>query len=802
MASGLHEYSTFSARLTLAVSAALLTFGVALMPVHDALAAKPKVRNAEDLLIVDCLLPGQVRKLGAMANYMSARRPIRTTQADCEIRGGEYVAFDRANYQTALKVWMDQANAGSADAQNYVGEIYLKGLGTAPDYDMAAVWLKKAVAQGNNRARINLGYLYEQGLGVEKDLTRALNLYREASGIQDDDLLFASTVQVQLEAKDAEIGSLREDVATSEAESQRLRRQVDELQGQLRSRKQALQGAQRELQATQSKLAEARKATGADFSAIDRQRSVLNERENEVARLTAALKAEREASERRRAEVEQQLAELKSREDAARTAGAQQTLAQIREETDQLTASLDDARQRAENVQTQLASNQSQLEIERQQYEARIAQLEAEAAGRKQEDWELMKLLETQLAARESEVRQQQTQIAVLEQQTALAGGSLLAAAPTLEIIDPPLAVTRGRPAAMLQRSAGRQDLTGKVSNPQAIASITVNGTPVVLGGNGLFRASIDVQPGGSVVKVAATDRRGGSGELEFLMVPQADGAAASRAPTPAPAATAGVPAGVDLGRYHAIVIGNNSYANSHFQPLQSAVNDATAVAEMLRNRYGFKTNLLLNASRFEILSALNDARETLGPNDNLLVYYAGHGELSADGEQGYWIPVDGQPEVAGTWISNSAISSILETMKAKQVLVVADSCYSGAMTRASVPTFNAGVMAPDKWNAWVKNMASSRARTALTSGGVQPVPDSGSGKHSYFARAFLNALEDNNRLLEAQRLYRDITVSLALASVDAPVTQVPEYSPIRFAGHESGDFFFLPKQTAGSVGP
>ncbi|MFA7442917.1 MAG: caspase family protein, partial [Lysobacteraceae bacterium] len=647
MASGLHEYSTFSARLTLAVSAALLTFGVALMPVHDALAAKPKVRNAEDLLIVDCLLPGQVRKLGAMANYMSARRPIRTTQADCEIRGGEYVAFDRANYQTALKVWMDQANAGSADAQNYVGEIYLKGLGTAPDYDMAAVWLKKAVAQGNNRARINLGYLYEQGLGVEKDLTRALNLYREASGIQDDDLLFASTVQVQLEAKDAEIGSLREDVATSEAESQRLRRQVDELQGQLRSRKQALQGAQRELQATQSKLAEARKATGADFSAIDRQRSVLNERENEVARLTAALKAEREASERRRAEVEQQLAELKSREDAARTAGAQQTLAQIREETDQLTASLDDARQRAENVQTQLASNQSQLEIERQQYEARIAQLEAEAAGRKQEDWELMKLLETQLAARESEVRQQQTQIAVLEQQTALAGGSLLAAAPTLEIIDPPLAVTRGRPAAMLQRSAGRQDLTGKVSNPQAIASITVNGTPVVLGGNGLFRASIDVQPGGSVVKVAATDRRGGSGELEFLMVPQADGAAASRAPTPAPAATAGVPAGVDLGRYHAIVIGNNSYANSHFQPLQSAVNDATAVAEMLRNRYGFKTNLLLNASRFEILSALNDARETLGPNDNLLVYYAGHGELSADGEQGYWIPVDGQPEVA-----------------------------------------------------------------------------------------------------------------------------------------------------------
>ncbi|HSN00842.1 MAG TPA: hypothetical protein VLS52_07535, partial [Rudaea sp.] len=66
-------------------------------------------RNPEDLLIVDCLLPGQVRKLGRSATFMSARRPIRTTQADCEIRGGEYVSYDRANYQTALKVWMGQA---------------------------------------------------------------------------------------------------------------------------------------------------------------------------------------------------------------------------------------------------------------------------------------------------------------------------------------------------------------------------------------------------------------------------------------------------------------------------------------------------------------------------------------------------------------------------------------------------------------------------------------------------------------------------------------------------------------------
>jgi hypothetical protein len=66
---------------------------------------------------------------------------------------------------------------------------------------------------------------------------------------------------------------------------------------------------------------------------------------------------------------------------------------------------------------------------------------------------------------------------------------------------------------------------------------------------------------------------------------------------------------------------------------LKSAASDATAVSNVLRDRYGYQTTLLLNASRLEMLSALNDMREKLGANDNLLIYYAGHGEL--DGRQG-----------------------------------------------------------------------------------------------------------------------------------------------------------------------
>jgi hypothetical protein len=88
--------------------------------------------RAEALFVVDCLLPGQVHTLGQMT-FLTARRPIKTSAQDCEIRGGEYGAYDRANYRTSLNVWLPQAQTADKEAQTYVGKIYEKGLGVAPD---------------------------------------------------------------------------------------------------------------------------------------------------------------------------------------------------------------------------------------------------------------------------------------------------------------------------------------------------------------------------------------------------------------------------------------------------------------------------------------------------------------------------------------------------------------------------------------------------------------------------------------------------------------------------------------------
>ncbi|KFN50404.1 caspase family protein [Arenimonas composti] len=650
---------------------AALTVLVAGLPVQPSYAA---VRNAEDLLIVDCLLPGQLRRLGRQATYMTARRPIRTTQADCEIRGGEYVAYDRANYQTALRVWLEGAMAGDPEAQNNVGEIYAKGLGTAPDYAMAFQWFRKAADQGYGRAKINLGFLYEQGLGVQQDGAMALNLYREAAGIQDE-LMYASVVAVQLKAKDDTITALEGQVAEGEAERAALQQRIEQLQRELAQRRNALNAANAELAATRERLAEARAA----------------------------------------------------------------------------------------------------------------------------QDDSLTRLLESQLVAQEEQIGAQRAQLAALERQTGGSAGAatMYAGVPTLEILDPVFVATRGRNTAVYRGGPGTRRIVGRITNPSLIQAVTVNGKPAELSSGGGFSAEVEVPAAGAQVQVAAVGKDGSEAALDFTLLPQAGSGPAT--PNGAPASDGTLPRGVNLGRYYAVVIGNNTYRDTNYATLTSASNDANAVAQLLRSRYGYETSLVLNGSRLEILTALNAMREKLKPEDNLLIYYAGHGEIDAQG-QGYWVPSDGVAGNERSWISNAAISDILNTIAAKHVMVVADSCYSGTMTRSAVPVFDASQPA-DKWAGWVKTMVDGRSRTALTSGGVMPVPDTGSGRHSYFARAFLNTLQDNNRLLEGQRLFREVSSSLALSALNSPVPQVPEYAPIRYAGHESGEFFFMPRGAGGTAG-
>ena len=95
---------------------------------------------------------------------------------------------------------------------------------------------------------------------------------------------------------------------------------------------------------------------------------------------------------------------------------------------------------------------------------------------------------------------------------------------------------------------------------------------------------------------------------------------------------------------------------------------------------------------------------------------------------------------------------------------------------------------------AWQRAMVEKRSRTALTSGGVAPVLDAGGGEHSIFAKAFIDILGANDEVIEGQRLFQEISARVTWAAEAKRFEQLPQYAPIKFGGHESGDFFFVPK--------
>ena len=172
--------------------------GISLAAIADA--KRPGEIQSSDLYVVDCLLPGQLRKLGNRT-YMTPRRPIRTTAVDCAIRGGEYTAWDRANYQTALRVWLPAAEEGDPEAMNYVGEIFERGLGAEPNLEIARFWYERAASAGYKPAQVNLAVLYDTGRGVDRDPVAAINWYRRAWGVPNEELLI-STEKVASERAD------------------------------------------------------------------------------------------------------------------------------------------------------------------------------------------------------------------------------------------------------------------------------------------------------------------------------------------------------------------------------------------------------------------------------------------------------------------------------------------------------------------------------------------------------------------------------------------------------------------------
>lgn len=355
--------------------------------------------------------------------------------------------------------------------------------------------------------------------------------------------------------------------------------------------------------------------------------------------------------------------------------------------------------------------------------------------------------------------------------------GAVPAAPPAIELIDPPVASTRSITRVMMSPDAERRLIVGRASAEAGILSLTVNGSSQLLDGQGLFKAEVATHDRRTPVTIVAVDGGGGSSTVTFDLIREE------------PADTEPAAGDEVFGRYHALVVANNEY--QHLDDLATPENDGTVIARILRERYGFEVTTLYDATRYDILSGLNDMRRQLTENDNLLIYFAGHGAYDKANNRGHWLPVDAEQDSTANWVSTVDITDLVNGMSARHVLVVADSCYSGALSRSAQTDLDPG-MSEDLRLRWLQAIARTRSRHVLTSGGLKPVPDDGGNGHSIFANALIEVLGHGEGVIESSAIFREVKRRVEDRAEALQVDQTPNYAQLKLTGHEYGEFVLV----------
>lgn len=355
--------------------------------------------------------------------------------------------------------------------------------------------------------------------------------------------------------------------------------------------------------------------------------------------------------------------------------------------------------------------------------------------------------------------------------------------ADSVDTIPPAIVITSPEVQRGLKVTAREASVTvtGRATDAAGVASVTINGQLAALDANGNFSAELLLKVGENQILVTATDVNRNQATERFTMVRQAGTVAVAKkeAPAPAPAAD---------GKNYALIIGINQY--KYIDKLRTAVGDAQDVAGVLKELYGFETRLILDgkATHDAILKELNSLRAKLKPTDRLLIYYAGHGTLDKETDASYWLPVDAELNDDTNWLDTKRITDQLKRITARQVLVVADSCYSGTISRAIDPNLQGN----DTRENYLKKLQDKPSRILIASGGNEPVADAGGKGHSVFAEVFINTLKNPDRSVFTGA---ELLTNRIREAVAGRAEQTPEYKVIRNSGHDGGDFVFVKRK-------
>lgn len=236
-------------------------------------------------------------------------------------------------------------------------------------------------------------------------------------------------------------------------------------------------------------------------------------------------------------------------------------------------------------------------------------------------------------------------------------------------------------------------------------------------------------------------------------------------------------------GKYRALIIGVQDYTNNKLD-LQYPASDAKALYNVLTQKYNFaaqNVTLLTTPSQttHRNLHTVLKKLANFSKDDDVLIFFAGHGQWIKDYDQGYWLPSDA--EDVFNYLSNDAISGYIKSCPARHVLLITDACFSGGIFKSRDASELNG--APESLKIIYEKYT---CRQAMTSGALTTVPDK-----SIFMEYLLKRLESNTqKYMKASELFYSL-----INDVIEKSGQTPVFGGILDKNDDMlGDFIFIKK--------
>jgi len=233
-------------------------------------------------------------------------------------------------------------------------------------------------------------------------------------------------------------------------------------------------------------------------------------------------------------------------------------------------------------------------------------------------------------------------------------------------------------------------------------------------------------------------------------------------------------------GKQYALVVGTDSYKATDWKKLLNPIYDATEIADELKNSYGYDVRLLKDPPMDSVYNAIRYYYRQLQPEDQLIIYFAGHGDIDAELlDDGFIVCADSKnidaDPVRNSYIQHSKLKKMINKIPARQILVMLDICHGGAFDENVLGGKGRTTGTENKSNRnlvqFIKEKSQFKFRRFLSSVGTDVAFDGKAGKHSPFANYLLQILRARGSGSNGIITLADIFAVLQAASLNETAT-------------------------------